>query len=107
MLQGDRDTIKADGQDLSFVTVSIADKDGLMVPRSKNDLRFEMSGPGEIVATDNGDATDHTSFQSKERKAYNGLVLVIVRSRIGKAGPITLKASSAGLRAGQIIITSQ
>ncbi|MDQ3813726.1 MAG: DUF4982 domain-containing protein [Armatimonadota bacterium] len=106
-LHSDRSVITADGQDLAFVTVSIADKDGLMVPRSKNHLRFEISGPGEIVATDNGDATDHTSFQAKERNAYNGLALVIVRSQRGHAGPIALTASSAGLRAGQIIIVSR
>jgi beta-galactosidase len=78
-----------------------------MVPRSDNHLRFEISGPGEIVATDNGDATDHTSFQSKTRNAYNGLALVIVRSKVGGSGPITLKASSDGLQTDQIIITSR
>ena len=51
------------------MTVTVADKDGLMVPRSKNLLQFEVSGPGEIVATDNGDATSLVPFQSKERDA--------------------------------------
>jgi beta-galactosidase len=76
-----------------------------MVPRSKNALRFEISGPGEIVVTDNGDATDHTSFQSKERRAFNGLALVIVRAKA--PGAITLKAVSEGLTVGQTTITAQ
>ena len=106
-LKADRATIRADGQDLSFVTVTITDKDGLLVPRSKNALKFELSGPGEIVATDNGDATDQTTFSSKERKAFNGLALVIVRAKAGQAGAITLKATGEGLAPAEIALTSE
>ncbi|MGA2798485.1 MAG: DUF4982 domain-containing protein, partial [Thermoguttaceae bacterium] len=96
-LQPDRNELSADGADLSFVTVSVVDKDGLLVPRSKNRIKFEIEGPGEIVAVDNGDATCHESFQSKEYNAYNGLCLVIIRSKAGQAGSIKLKAQSEGL----------
>lgn len=105
-MTADRSNIKADGADLSFVTVKITDKNGLMVPRSKNFIRFEVSGAGEIVATDNGDATDLSSFQSKSRKAYNGMALVIVRST-KKGGAIKLKAVSDGLKSAEIIISSK
>jgi Glycoside hydrolase family 2 C-terminal domain 5 len=80
-LAPDRAKIQADGSDLSYVTVTVADKSGLMVPRSKNHIQFSVEGPGEIVATDNGDATSLVSFQSPERDAYNGLALVIVRAK--------------------------
>ena len=106
-LKADRATIRADGQDLSFVTVTVADKDGVLVPRSKNALKFELSGPGEIVATDNGDATDQTTFSSKERKAFNGLALVIVKAKAGQAGAITLKAMGEGLASAEITLTSE
>src|SRR5207245_9207172 len=103
----DRPAIAADGSDLSFVTVRVADKNGLTVPRTHNRIKFEISGPGEIVAVDNGDATDHDSFQSTNRRAYNGLALVIVRSVKGKPGTITLKASSDGLKDTNISIRSR
>ena len=74
-LQPDRDKIRADGSDLSFVTLTVEDKSGLMVPRADNAIHFKISGPGEIVATDNGDATDLISFPSHDRKAFNGCVL--------------------------------
>jgi beta-galactosidase len=106
MLMADRETIKADGRDLSFVTVSIADKDGLLVPRSKNPIRFEISGPGEIVAIDNGDATSHESFQAKERSTYNGLCLVIVRTRAGQPGQIKLQAQSDNLTRADLRIVA-
>src|SRR5947209_8431574 len=107
MLKPDRATINADGYDLSFITVTIADKAGLLVPRSKNRVRFEISGPGEIMAVDNGDATDHESFQGKERKAYNGLALVIVRAKPGQSGQIKLAARSDGLAETQILIRAR
>ena len=95
LLSPDRATIAADRKDLSFITVTVADKKGRLVPRSKNQIKFEIEGPGEIVAVDNGDATSFESFQSKERKAYNGLALVIVRATAPEK--ISLKATSEGL----------
>jgi beta-galactosidase len=106
-MEADRSTIKSDGKDLSFVTVKIADQNGLMVPRSKNPLTFSISGPGEIVATDNGDATDLTTFSSKQRKAFNGLALVIVRAKKGQSGLIRLSVSSQGLASSPILIQAQ
>jgi len=105
-LQPDRATIRADGADLSYVTVAIADKDGAPVPRTKNPIKFKISGPGKILAVDNGDATSFESFQAKERKAFNGLALVIVRSD-KQAGRIVLKASSPGLKSGETEIRTE
>jgi len=104
-LQANRNLIKADGRDLAFVTVSITDKDGQVVPRSKNEVSFSVEGPGEIVATDNGDPTDPKIFSAHERKAFNGLCLAIVRAK--RAGAITLKAQSNGLDSATVQITGQ
>ncbi|HEU5397377.1 MAG TPA: glycoside hydrolase family 2 TIM barrel-domain containing protein, partial [Verrucomicrobiae bacterium] len=96
-LKADRGIIAADGKDLSFVTVTVADKHGLLVPRAMNHIQFEIEGPGEIVATDNGDPTSFESFQAPEHNAFNGLALVIVRAKPGPPGNIRLTAKSAGL----------
>ncbi len=86
----DRSEIKADGNDLSFVTICITDKEGQLVPTANNLLRFTIEGPGEIIATDNGDATDMTPFPATERKAFNGLCLAIVRSKAGGSGTMKI-----------------
>ena len=83
-LKPDRDKIAANGDDLSFVTITVADKDGLMVPQSMNMLKFEISGPGEIVAVDNGDPTSLESFHTDHMKAFNGLCMVIVQQEPGQ-----------------------
>jgi len=100
----DRAAIAADGRDLSFITITVADAAGLMIPRTKNALTFAVTGPGELVATDNGDATDHTAFSSSERKAYNGLALAIVRLNPGATGPVTVRITSSGLAPAEAII---
>jgi beta-galactosidase len=103
-MSADRPVISADGKDLTFVTVKIEDKDKLMVPRSDNQLDFSIEGPGRIVATDNGDATSHESFQAKSKKAYNGLCLVIIAADKNASGSITLKAASKGLKGSSVSV---
>jgi beta-galactosidase len=103
-LAADRSAITADGKDLSFVTATVADATGQAVPRSKPTLTFTVDGPGEIVATDNGDPTDHTAFSSTERKAFNSLALAIVKLKPGATGPVTLKVSSEGLKPAEVVI---
>ena len=107
LLSADRSQIAADGKDLSFITVTVADKDGLPVPRSKNHIKFSVEGAGEIVATDNGDATSFESFQAPERNAYNGLALVIVRALPGQPGTIKLTAKAEGLAPATVEIKAR
>jgi beta-galactosidase len=106
-LEPDRSTISADGKDLSFVTVTVTDKDDLMAPRADNHIHFDIKGPGEIVATDNGDPTSFEAFQSHDRKIFNGLCLVIVRGKAGEPGRIELTASADGLKPGMVSIETK
>ena len=106
-LSADRSGIKSDGDDLSYITVKVADKDGLLVPRSHPLIKFSVEGPGQIVATDNGDATSFVPFQNHERPAYNGMALVIVKAKKGKKGKFYIKAQSAGLVSKALAIESQ
>ncbi len=103
-LESDRSIIGADGRDLSFVTVTVIDKAGVIAPRADNRVHFGIEGPGEIVATDNGDPTSFESFQSHDRKAFNGLGLVIVRGKVGQPGKIKLTATADGLQTGALSI---
>lgn len=97
-LSPDRPAITGDGVDLAYLTLTVTDDAGRTVPRVSPRVRFTVDGPGEIVATDNGNAIDHESFQSSERNAYNGLALVIVRAKRGASGVITVKAAAEGLK---------
>jgi len=107
LLAADRTKINSDGLDLAYVTVTVADKAGLMVPRSGNLVKFDIADPGEIAAVGNGNASSNEPFQAKERKAFNGLCQVIVRAKKGKSGKIILKAQSDGLQSAEITIRSK
>jgi beta-galactosidase len=103
----DRSRIKADGDDLSFVTVKIEDKDGNLCPLADNMVQFKLSGPGTISAVDNGNAATFEAFQADYRKAFNGLALLIVRSEEGKPGAIRIDATSEEMSAYTVIRTAQ
>lgn len=106
-LTADRPRFAADGQDLAFVTVQLTDAQGRPAPTANARLTFSLEGPGDIVATDNGDATNMTSFASPVRAAFNGKCLVIVRGRAGQAGTLTLSARADGMPAGRVLLTTE
>lgn len=103
----DRTTIAADGKDLSFITVRITDENGLTVPTANNKISFTLEGNGAIIATDNGDPTSFTPFTSREREAFSGLALAVIRSMPDKPGKITLTAKSPGLKEAKVMIQSK
>jgi beta-galactosidase len=106
-ISADRSDLRADGLDLSFITVRVLDKGGLAIPRADDHIRFKIEGPGEIVATDNGDPTSFESFQARERNAFSGLALVIVRTKSGQPGAIRLTAESGSLERASLTLQSR
>jgi beta-galactosidase len=102
----DRKTIKADGVDLSFVTVKVVDKNGTVIPNADHLIRFEVSGEGFIAGVDNGNQISHEPFKAKQRKAFHGMALAIVQAT-RKSGRIVLKASAANLTPASVIVNSR
>ena len=93
----DRNTIKADGKDLAFVTVEVLDKDGNLCPKADNLLFFDVEGDISLKAVCNGDPTDQTSFSSTYMRAFNGKLVVVLQSK-NKAGSGKLKVYGANLK---------
>ena len=102
-LTADRTTIKADGQDLSYITVEVTDKNGILNPQANEQINFSVSGNGKIIGVGNLNSTSIESFQQPTRKAYEGKCLVIVRSD-KQVGEIRLKASSNTLKGDDVVI---
>ena len=97
VLKAEGSSIVADGEDVCYLNVSVRDLEGLVVPNAKMPVRFSVEGPGEIVATDNGDETDFDDFRKPSRKTFNGWAQVIVRARAGQSGTIRVTAAAEGL----------
>jgi beta-galactosidase len=107
-LIADRSTLKANRNDLSYITVEITDAQGNIVPNANIPVIFTVSGVGEIAGNGNGSPTDMESFNNPVCKTLHGKALAILRPSMGKKeGTITLKAESDRLETGEINIKVQ
>lgn len=95
VLNADRQTISSKGRDLSFVTVSLVDKDGNPCPTADNEMAFDVKGAGSFRAVCNGDATSLVTFNSHQMPLFSGKLVVIVEGE--QPGTATLTVSSEGL----------
>lgn len=101
----DRTEISADGKDLAYITIDVTDSDGNIVPDASNNVRFDVKGDGVLVGVDNGRSSDHQSFQDDNRNAFSGSLVAIVQST-KNAGSFTVTATSDGLQATSISVTT-
>ena len=95
-LSADRKEITADGQDLSYVSIKLTDRSGILQPNALNRLLFKIEGPGVLAGVANADMKDTDPYTADTRKAWHGRALVVIRST-HSAGDIKLTVSSAGL----------
>ena len=105
-LTPDRNSVSADGQDLSFVLVEIVDKEGIVLPNDNREVSFSVTGPADIIAIGNADIKDTTSYVSNPHKVWKGRCLVVLRNN-GKKGHSVLTARASGLPESKTIITSK
>mgnify|MGYP002749832011 FL=1 len=95
VLTSNRQTLLADGDELAYITVQVADKDGNIIPDDNRKVKFKVSGAGTFEATANGDPTCLMSFQNPEMELFSGAATAIVRSA-AKEGDIQFTASANG-----------
>ena len=95
VLKADRNSISSKGEDLSFVTVSVVDKNGTPCPTATNNMKFNVSGAGKFRAACNGDATSLVAFNSTEMPLFSGELVVVVEGL--RHGTAMLSVSADGL----------
>ncbi|MVT11850.1 glycoside hydrolase family 2 TIM barrel-domain containing protein [Chitinophaga tropicalis] len=105
-LEADRQHIAANGQDLSYVTVTLTDENGRRHPEAEELVQFEVSGPATIAGTGNANPMSIESCVQPQRKTWQGRCLVIIKAGKEK-GNITLKAKAAGLPVAEVNIVTE
>ncbi|WP_240464847.1 glycoside hydrolase family 2 TIM barrel-domain containing protein [Paraferrimonas sp. SM1919] len=105
-LSSDRTELSADGYDLSYISVSVVDKDGHLVPDAENNIRFFVEGAGEIAAVGNGDSATLAPFKADYRRAFSGKAMLIVKTKKGETGKIKVRAYSEHLKGQSIELRS-
>jgi beta-galactosidase len=106
-VSSDHTRLRADGEDLAFLTVRVEDKDGNLCPEAENLVRFQVEGPGRVAGVDNGNAATVEPFQASERRAFGGLCLVIVRPNRGELGRIRVASRADGLEGAETALTTE
>jgi beta-galactosidase len=106
MLAADRGRLARDWDDVVYVTASVVDANGVLVPGADQLIAFRTTGPGVIAAVDSADNASHESFQASERHAFQGQCLAIVKARAG-SGRIAVTASSPGLASATVNIEAR
>ena len=105
-LVADRSTIKADGRDLSFITVRVVDKDGNLCPDAQHLVEYSVKGTGFYRAGASGNPVSLELFHEPRMKVFNGMMTAIVQSN-ETAGEITLAAKAKGLKSAKIVIKTE
>ncbi|MCM1491163.1 MAG: DUF4982 domain-containing protein [Muribaculum sp.] len=103
VLASNRKTLEANGDDLAYITVQVADKNGNIVPDAEPLVKFKVTGDGAFRATANGDPTSLRDFNKPEMDLFSGAATAIVKSG-DKPGFVTLEAKSSGLKSAKITI---
>ena len=96
-------TLKADGEDLAYITVQVADKDGNIVPTDNRLVKFKVTGAGKFRATANGDPTCLYSFQGEEMPLFSGALTAIVQAA-NESGTIEFTATAKGVKPCKLLI---
>ena len=101
----DRTKLLADGEDVSFITISVLDADGVPVPSAAVSVSVEVSGNGRLIGLSSGDPGSHESEKSSLVRTFNGLCLAIVQNN-GHEGEIRVTASSSLSESVSVILGS-
>ena len=103
VLTPNRKEMNADGEDLVYITVQVADKDGNIVPTDERAVKFTTKGAGKFRATANGDPTSLRPFQLPEMDLFSGAATAIVQAG-DKPGTVTFTATAKGVKPATITI---
>ena len=104
VVSANREHLAADGADLVYFTVRVADRNGNIVPTESRKVSFEMSGAGSFEATANGDPTCLMPFQNPEMKLFSGAATAIARSAT-QAGTPRFTVKAKGVKPATVEIT--
>ncbi len=103
-LTADKAAIRADGDELVYVTATVVDAEGHVCPLADDRLHFSVTGAGELLTTDNGDQRETEPFTQSHKKALAGMLVACARSLPDKPGKLTLTATADGLAPAQLTV---
>lgn len=101
--QPDKLELQADGQDMTFVEISVCDREGNPVENAKNRIHVEVTGAGRLLGLDNGDSADFDEYKGKSRRLFGGKLLAVIGSKKQK-GEVNITLSSPGMETYKLVL---
>jgi len=98
--------VRANKTDIVHIEIDITDEKGALYPYANNEINFEISGAGKLLAVDNGDPLDLSPSAVPRRKAFRGKALLIIQAT-GEKGDIIVKGYSKGLKSGEVTVEAR
>ena len=98
--------LKANGEDMTFITVNILDMNGNFVPDADQQINVSVSGAANFKGICNGDATSLEVFTKPTMKAFHGQLVIGIQSN-GKQGEAIVKVTGKGLKPATATIPAQ
>lgn len=95
--------LRADGQDLIFLTITTKDDNGVYVANARNRMNIQVSGAGRLIGLDNGDSTDFDQYKGTSRKLFSGKLLAIIAAK-DYPGDVKIKVSSPSLETAELTL---
>ncbi len=106
VLEANKLELRGDGEDLSFITISVADKDGYPVENAMNYVEVQVTGAGRLMGLDNGDSSDFEEYKGNVRKLFNGKLLAVIGSKT-QAGDIHVFVNGKGLESAKLQLNAK
>jgi beta-galactosidase len=104
ILTAERHTIANTWDDVVYVTATVTDDNGFPCLNAISKIKFTAEGAGVIAAVDNADLAGTDSYLSKERWAFKGKCIAIIKANAA-TGTIKVTASSPELKAAAVNIS--
>ena len=105
VLTANKARVANDWNDVVFVTATVTDENGVMIPTASDLISFKITGSGVIAAVDSADNRSHEPFQASQRKAYQGKCFAMIKAN-KNAGKITITASAPNLKSNAVLLTA-
>ncbi len=101
--EASKPVLRGDGEDLSFITISVLDKDGYPVENAMNYVEVVVEGKGRLLGLDNGDSSDFEEYKGNVRKLFNGKLMAVVGSGLEK-GEVNITINGRGLESAKLCL---
>jgi beta-galactosidase len=106
ILEADKKTLKANGEDLVFVSISTADENGIFVANARSRMDVKVSGAGRLIGLDSGDSTDYDEYKGRSKKLFSGRLLAIIAAKT-ETGEVNVEVTSKGFPTEKLLLQAE